>query len=384
MTRAERALKVGYFAYFAAIGVFQPYWPVALAAHGFVPDAIGLLMAAVSGVRIVAPLVQERLAARLGDRARALGITAALAAALVPPLALAHQLVPALLLIMLFSLCVNGLMPVYDAVAVDLLGGGGHRYGRVRLWGSVGYIVASFIVGAAVAGIGPAIIAFALCGCLVATAVVCRWLPARRTVAPPVAVLPARALRGGPGAWLLVVCFLQLASFGGYYSFFSLYLQHYGYTGQQIGLYWALGVLAEIAVFWAAAPLVRAVPLLVLLEVAIGGTVLRWLLVAAFPHSAGVLAGAQLLHLFGFGLFHTACVLLAPQLIAVGSTRALALVSSAGWGAGAVAGSLLAGRLWQLYGPQSVYLSSAALALAALVVAEVCLRRRCAVALAPV
>lgn len=383
MTRAERALKVGYFAYFAAIGVFQPYWPVALAAHGFLPDAIGLLMAAVSGVRIVAPLVQERLAARLGDRARSLGVTAAVAAALVPVLALAHELVPALVAIMLFSLCVNGLMPVYDAVAVDLLGGGGHRYGRVRLWGSVGYIVASFIVGAAVARLGPATIPFALCACLVATAIVCRWLPARRTVAPGVASLPGGLLRGGPGWWLLVVCFLQLASFGGYYSFYSLYLQHYGYSGQQIGLYWALGVIAEIVVFWAAAPLVRAVPLLILLEVAIAGTVVRWLLVAAFPHSAGVLAGAQLLHLFGFGLFHTACVLLAPQLIAVGSTRALALVSSAGWGAGGVAGSLLAGRLWQLYGPQSVYWCSAALAAAALVVTEFCLRRRCAGALAP-
>jgi PPP family 3-phenylpropionic acid transporter len=375
VTRAERALKVGYFAYFAAIGVFQPYWPVALAANGYAPASIGVLMAAVSGVRIVAPLAQERYAAWLGDRARALGLTATLAALLVPLLAMTHGLAPALAGIMVFSLCINGLMPVYDAVAVDLLAGDGHRYGRVRLWGSIGYIVASFAVGALVARAGPGSIPVALCVLLLCTALVCRWLPAQRVVARP----RARAASAPPGSrawrWLLVVCFLQLASFGGYYSFYSLYLQHYGYSGPAIGVYWSLGVLAEITVFYAAAPLVRALPLVVLLEVAIAGTVLRWLLIALCPEQPLVLGAAQLLHLCGFGLFHTVCVLLAPRLIAVGSARALAIVSSVGWGAGGVAGSLLAGRLWQTLGPQSVYYASAVLAAAALLAAEFGLRR---------
>lgn len=376
MSATERALKSGYFAYFCALGVFQPYWPVVLAARGFLPARIGLLMAAVSGIRVVAPLLQERLARRLGDRTRALVATAAMAALLVPAMASAGGLPATLCALAAFGACLNGLMPAYDAIAVDLLAPDGHRYGRVRLWGSIGYIAASFAAGALVAQLGVGVIPIALGLCLAATALVCRTLPTQPGAVAVAARAPAPGRPRAAGYWLLVVCFLQLASFGGYYSFYSLYLTHHGYGESAIGLYWSLGVVAEIVVFYVAAPLLRRVSLVVLLEWALAGTVLRWIALALWPADPMAMAAAQLLHLAGFGLFHVVCVLLAPRLLGVGSARALALVSSVGWGAGGVAGSLLAGWVWQVLGPQAVYGVAAALAAAAFVVTECCLRQR--------
>ncbi len=376
MTGAARALKAGYFTYFAAIGVFQPYWPIALAAQGFLPQRIGVLMAAVNAMRIIAPLAQERFGRWVGNRVLGVALTALMAALVVPGLAVSHQFVSELLGMMFFSLCLNGLMPLYDAIAVDLLQGDGHRYGRVRLWGSLGFIVGSAVVGALLARSGTVVVAVMLGGFLLATALACWGLPASATPSAPVRLdFAAQGWPRSSGRWLLVVCFLQLASFGGYYSFYSLYLQRFGFTEQSIGLYWSLGVIAEIAVFYAGGWLVRSWSLTALLQVALAGTVVRWVLIAGWPDSAWVLGCAQLLHLFGFGLFHTVCVLLAPRLLAVDSARALAYVSSIGWGAGGVAGSLLAGRVWAVWGPQAVFRVSTGLALTALLVAGIFLRR---------
>jgi MFS transporter, PPP family, 3-phenylpropionic acid transporter len=369
---AHGALKAGYFGYFAAVGVFQPYWSLQLAGQGFTPPAIGALLAAVSVARVVAPPVQARIAGRVGDDGRALAVAAAVAALLVPCIAAAHDFRVALVLMALYALCFNGFMPVYDALALRLLGADQYRYGRLRLWGSIGYVAASAVVGELVGRFGGSAIPGALALCLVATASVCRGLSGVAAVAPQAAHGPAPRQ---PGAgWFLLVCFLQLASFGAYYGFYGLYLESYGYSSAAIGRYFALGVLAEMVFFFSAAPLLARVPAYRLLALAIGATALRWLMIASFPGSAWILALAQVMHLFGFALFHSVTVLLAPQLLGRGPERSQALVSSAGWGAGVAAGTLLAGRIWQAGGPRLMYVAAAGVAALALVVVATRLR----------
>ena len=93
----------------------------------------------------------------------------------------------------------------------------------------------------------------------------------------------------------------------------------------------------------------------------------RWGVVAAVPDSAVTMLLAQALHLAGFALFHTVTVLLGPRLLPPGSgARAQALVGCVGWGAGGVAGSLLAGYLWGAWGPRSAFAAGAFLSLVAL------------------
>ena len=339
MRPGEAALAAGYFAYFAAVGVFQPYWPVRLAALGCPAAEIGLLLALVNAVRVVGPLGAAWLADQRADRrglirALALGSAAAglgLWAAAAPlPMALA---------LAAFSLAFNGLMPVYDAHALDRLGRDAHRYGLMRLWGSLGYVVAAAATGAALARAGQGVIAVALALALGANALVALGLPKVPAAVRPAALGLAafgRALRHRPLQRFLAIQFLQLAGYGGYYGFYTLYLREYGYDAATIGLYWGFAVVAEIAMFALGPRLLTRYRLETLLAVALAGTALRWLVVAAFPAVPAVMLAAQSLHLLGFGLFHSVAVLLGPRLLPPGgAARALALISSVGWGAGA-------------------------------------------------
>jgi PPP family 3-phenylpropionic acid transporter len=370
--RGELALGAGYFAYFGAVGVYQPYWPAHLQTLGFTAATIGALMAAFSAVRVFGPLGSAWLADHLPDRRPVLLASAALSAATVFALVHAESLWASLLGLCAFSLFFNGIMPVYDAHTLDGLGDDRHRYGWLRLWGSIGFVVTSYGVGIAIDRAGPGAIAWSLFALVALTTVLMLGLPpAPHRIAhkAPAGTFLAALKRPAVIAFL-AVCFLQLASFGGYYSFYTLYLQHYGYDASTIGFYWACGVVAEIAVFLLGPRLVRRFPLVALLHAALLGTVLRWAIVFAFPDRPAVMLFAQTLHLFGFGLFHAVSVLLAPTLLPPGSeSRAQALVSSFGWGAGGIAGSLLAGRLWDAAGPRSVYAASAAIVALAVAVA---------------
>jgi PPP family 3-phenylpropionic acid transporter len=371
--RGQVALAAGYSTYFAAVGVFQPYWPVRLAALGLSAGEIGLMLGLVNAVRVAAPLGAAWLADQRADRRGLIRALAVGAAASGLALALALRPLPMALALVCYSAAFNGLMPVYDAHALAGLGRDAHRYGLLRLWGSLGFVAASAAVGALVGRYGEAAIPVALALALAATALASAWLAPVAAGARAPRLGPAgfaRALRHGPLVRFLAIAFLQLAGFGGYYGFYTLYLRTYGYDAATIGLYWAFGVVAEIAMFALGPRLLRRYSLETLLRAALAGTALRWLLVAALPGSAPVMLAAQSLHLAGFGLFHSVAVLLGPRLLpAGGAARAQALVASVGWGAGGIAGSLLAGALWEAAGPRSVYVAGAGLTLVALALA---------------
>lgn len=377
MKRGELALAAGYFAYFGAVGVFQPWWPTHLQSLGYSAATIGLLLATFSGVRVVGPVGSAWLADHLPDRRVVLAISAALSAATVFALVHAEALWASVLGLCAYSLFFNGIMPVYDAHTLDGLGDDVHRYGWLRLWGSIGFVATSYGVGLAIDRFGAPAIPWSLFAMVLATTALMLALPrAPHRVGRAVAAGTFVAALKRPAVLaFLAVCFLQLASFGAYYSFYTLYLQRHGYDAATIGFYWACGVVAEIGVFLLGPRLVRRFTLVSLLYAALLGTLVRWMVVAAFPERPVVMLLAQVLHLFGFGLFHTATVLLAPKLMPPGSeARAQSLISSVGWGAGGIAGSLASGWLWDAVGPRSAYVASAAVVAVAVAVTALGLR----------
>jgi PPP family 3-phenylpropionic acid transporter len=183
------------------------------------------------------------------------------------------------------------------------------RYGRVRMWGSIGFIVAvsgsGFALQATSVSAFPWLAVAALAALLAAAA----GLPASHEGAErhdaAAAVLPV--LRRAEVAWFFAGTFLTVLAHQTLYAFFSLYLEGLGYATGRIGLVWALGVAVEVLWFWGQGRWFARLPAHRWLMLAAAVTALRFAAVAAFGAEPIVLVLAQCTHAITFAAQHTAC-----------------------------------------------------------------------------
>ncbi len=367
MIRERARLGGGYFWYFAALGVFVPYWPLYLAGRGLDAVQIGLVMGVFAGMRIVGPPLYAQRADASGRPLallRAAGLATVACIVTFPAL---HSVWALALALAVYSALWNGFMSVYDAHVLQRLGDQAGRYGLLRLWGSVGFIAASVLAGAWFERAGMAMLPLALALLVGITAASLAGLPDAAVQRPAGAGAPLRAALKDPRVRaFLAVSFLMLASHGAYYNFFSLYLERFGYPRATIGLLWAWAVAAEIGLFLLAPRVMLRWPLQRLMVIALAAAAVRWLALALWPERLPVVFGAQALHLASFGLFHLCSVAVVQALFPRGAAaRGQALYGSVGYGAGGVAGAWLSGWLWREFAPQAAFLAAALLALAA-------------------
>lgn len=364
-------LSAYYFFHFAALGALMPYWGPYLADLGFSEERIGILFALLLGTKIIAPNLWGWLADRRGRRMGMIRGGALLAFACFSGLLLGTSFWLIALVMLGFGFFWNAILPQFEANTLNHLGSRDNRYSLVRMWGSVGFIIA-------VVGIGtwlesnpieqlPLIVLAVLAGILVVT------------LAVPEAPRPAHSetrhsaltLLKDVRVWSLFLCFfLMQASHGPYYSFFSLFLERHGYGPALIGWLWALGVIAEIGVFLAMPRLLPRFGARRLLLFAFAATTVRWLMIAAFVDKLGVVLLAQVLHLASFGIYHAIAVHFVHRYFTGHlQGRGQALYSSLGFGAGGAAGSLVAGFLWNSVSPASIFVAAAGMAFVALLIA---------------
>ncbi len=231
---------------------------------------------------------------------------------------------------------------------MNMLGDQAHRYSRIRLWGSVGFILAVVALGPILDSVGTSVIPVALLLMLVGLVMSAWWVPLEN--GPQVEHV-------GGSIWqvlfqpqvviILLVCFLLQASHGPYYTFYTIYMEEGGYSRSLIGQLWALGVVAEIGVFLVMHRLLPRYGAKALLLLSLGLTTLRWLLVAWFVDSLAVMVFSQLLHAASFGIYHAVAIhLIHKMFTGRHQGRGQALYSSLSFGAGGAVGSLMSGYLW--------------------------------------
>lgn len=351
---------------------------------------IGLIASVSQVVRIATPPLWGIVADAIG-RMRALLLAGPLAMLVVlllmsrvPSLESGDRFVPLLVLVCLLQVAGTGVTPLTEALALRVAGEDSGRYGRLRVWGSIGFLIAVLATGPLLDRHGfdvlPAVLA-AIIGVLLLG---CVAMPARiSSQASMRTPLSASLLRAGPLA-LMVSGFLMLASHGAFYGFFSLYLEGLGFSGAMIGALWALGVVAEIALFLSQRRLFARFDPAALLSASLATSVLRFLLTALA--GAGALAGssaalsllvvAQVLHAITFGLHHSASLRLLQRMFAPNQiASATAIVSATSYGAGGAFGVLVAGLVWQAGSPAQAFAMASLFALAGVVVCEVARRR---------
>jgi len=351
-----------YFAFFALVGVMIPYWGLYLKSLGFTPAEIGELMALLMATKVVAPNVWGSLADRSGRHMQVVRVATVLALIFFCGVFLGQGYWWMMVVMCLYGFFWNAALPQFEATTMSMLGEQVHRYGSIRMWGSVGFIVMVVALGPLLDRYGAGMVAWALLGLLVALVVAALVVPARRRVSTN---LQSRSIwdvmRRKEVVVVLLVCFLLQASHGPYYTFYTLYLEEVGYSRSAIGQLWALGVVAEIAIFLVMHRLLPQYGPKLLLMWSLGLTALRWVLIGEFADSLPLLLFAQLLHAASFGVYHAVAIHLVHRFFTEEyQGRGQALYSSISFGAGGAFGALASGYLWAGIGAAGMYVMAGA------------------------
>lgn len=363
-----KRLSAFYFCYFATLGALLPYWALYLQGRGFDAIEIGSLMAVLGGTKIVAPnlwaWLSQRFEHRPHHRVETIRLAALLALVAFSTLYLAEGFWSMALVMFGYSFFWNAMLPQAESVTMNHLGPASRHYGAIRLWGSIGFIVTALSFGYLLRLHGAELLPHLLLG-LFATLFLSSLLLTDRP--HPDAHLPqeplAHLLRRPSVLLLLLACLLMQASHGPYYTFFSIYLEGYGYSRELVGGLWAIGVIAEVLVFMRVAHWLPRYGALKLLTLAMAITSGRWILIALLPESLPSLLLAQSLHAASYGLYHTAAIHLIHRLFTGrNQVRGQALYSSLTFGLGGALGSWSAGICWEEIGSGATYLLAALLA----------------------
>jgi len=365
------------FCYFAAIGLFNPYAPLWFQSLGMSTLVIGGIVSLQSWTRVLVPyawswlgdhsgrrveLIRWAAAGALCSALALLGVQAAL------PVALAVAAVTVLLFV-----ANSGVVPLYEALLAQLLltsdgGIDARRYGRVRMWGSIGFLVAVTAFGALLERVGIAVFPLfvALMNGLMLVAAL-RLPRVREAAAHGLSAPPVLPLLRQPGvAWFFASVFFTVLAHTSLYAFFSLYLVHLGYGKTAVGALWAVSVLVEIAFFWTQGRWFAWLPADRWLQLVAAVTALRFALTAGGGSWAPVLVLAQLLHAITFAAHHAACIALVQRLFPGRLRgRGQALYTTLGYGVSGVVGGLGGGWLIESLGFAAVFWAACAAALLA-------------------
>lgn len=358
-------LALLYACLFFELGVNLPFFPLWLKAQDLDADAIGIVLAAPLLTRIVANPTVGALADRSGRIAVVLTLCAVLVAAGTGLLTVANGFWPILLVVIAIALAQGPLIALADTMTLERLARVVRpelTYGRVRLWGALGFAAANLIAGWALEWFSAAAIIVLLLTSAIATAV---------AAASCMTVAPGEVAGTGQGdRWPAPPLFLACAiggaamvqaSHAAFYGFGALHWQAAGVSGPMMGGLWSLGVLSEVVLFACLGyRMSGAGSAAGLLVAAAAAAILRW---AAMAQDPGIpaLVGLQLTHGVTFGVTHLGSIFLLSRL-APGRMQA----SAQAWLAGSWAGLMavltaLSGWLYEGWG-EGIYLVMAAVA----------------------
>ena len=357
-----------YFFYFALLGGTAPFLALYFDHLGFSPARIGELIAIPMLMRCLAPNLWGWLGDHTGQRLLIVRFGALCTLVCFAGIFFSQSYAWLALIMATHAFFWHAVLPQFEVITLAHLREQAARYSQIRLWGSIGFIVAVVGLGLLFEWLSldayPAALLVIMAGIVISSL----WVPNAQPVLRPSTLESDGFLRQlrRPGilAFYVSVGLMQLSN-GPYYTFLTLHLEGVGYSRGAIGLFWALGVVAEILLFLVMARLLQRYSLRTVLLASFLITAMRWLLLGGLPQYLPVLLLAQCMHAATFGAFHAACIHFVQRSFAdrqQGQAQAL-YVSLAGIG-GAL-GALYAGYSWKGLGPAWTFAIASLVALLA-------------------
>src|SRR5512138_456257 len=301
-------LRLFYFLYYGNVGAYLPYFSPYLRGLGFSGEEIGVVQMLPSLLAPAIAVAWASWADHRGSAARALGLAASWAslAVLLLPWARAPWQVAAVVVLM--ALGDRAVVPLADSVTIEwTLAHPGASYARIRLWGSIGFIVLSVAMGRALTlrGSRPAdlLVPLAVVLCVAGYGVAARRAPRSAAHVERPAAKDLRALvRDGRLHLVLAAAAIHWAACAPYHLLFGVFVRDLGLAPDVTGIGMGIGVVAEIAVLLAYPRLERRLPLRALFAIAFLGSAVRWALLSRATGAVPV-AALQAFHGLTFGVF---------------------------------------------------------------------------------
>lgn len=343
----------------------MPYWSLYLQSLDFDARQIGILSGAVLATKIIAPSIWGWLADTSGRRIGVIRLGSFLALVSFCGIYISQNYLWLILVVISFSFFWNAVLSQFEVLTLAHLGREYNRYSQIRVWGSIGFILAVVILGLLFDFFSIKLLPWVMClflaGIWVFSLLVAeKNVPQRQTQAGLMKIVRQPSVL----AFMVACCLLQIAH-GPYNTFFSVYLERYEFSRTVIGQLWALGVLAEVVLFVFMHRVMPFFGVRKLILLSLGISIVRWIIIAYGVHSMALLLLAQLMHAATFGAFHAAAIELIrrtfPQQFA---GQGQAVYSGLSFGVGGALGAVLSGYMWDYSASATFVMASVASVLA--------------------
>ena len=344
-----------YFFYFGVVGVYIIFIPKVLVAVAYTPSQIGIILSAAPLVRFLLPFLFMRGFTLTSQRFNT-ALTVMILSALGFYFSLENFYALLLANIMLGA-SMSIVLPYMEVVALEHLSK--ERYGKIRLYGSVGFVLVALVLVRFIADPFVALeflLTLSVLSALFAFSTQNKHLqPSKAEQTQTEEMIP---LRKDYKLWLGLI--LMQVSFGAFYGFFTIYATDNGISMDTTVYLWSFGVLVEIVMLYFQATLLRK-NLLNILQFTTFMTILRWFILFVFPQNLPLLFISQSMHALSFALFHSAAI---SYLFHLYKNRQLAQQYFSGftYGLGGLLGALISGYVYEWFAGY-LFLSAAIFAL---------------------
>jgi PPP family 3-phenylpropionic acid transporter len=352
-----------FFLYFAYVGLVSPYASLFFVDQGFNVIQISVLMSMLQITRIIGPFSWGWLSDYLSNRIGIIRFCSCLASITFLAIFYLHSYIAFFVWMFILHTILSSLMPLGESATVHALfkdNSFDKRYGRLRLWGSLGFIAMVLFAGELFQRKSIALYPIVGAAVLLLLAIVTFRLREPKVQRHKMVKGELLSVLLNPDVrWFLLSGFFMIFAHAALYVFYSLYLSKLGYNKFQIGLFWALGVSAEVIFFYFQSKVLSRLQPEIVLQASFGVGVLRFILIAFFPLT-WVLILAQVMHAGTFAAHHSAATkLLQRWFTGPLQARGQALMATVSYGLGGTLGGLCSGWIWDLAQPRDVFVMAA-------------------------
>ena len=359
-----------YFFYYFFVGLFVPYWGLYLQSISFTAFQIGILLSLFQMSRIFAPNFWGWLADHTNKRARWIRLASFIGCLGYMAIFWADSFLLIFLVMMSMSLFTSSTIPLAESLTLSHIASTNDSYSNIRLWGSVGFIIASFLLGILIDRYSVAILVWAILFTQLIILFLSFSIPDKKfELIGDTKRSIWKVLKKPEVISLLIGCALMVSSHGLLYNFYSIFLKEQNYSSSLIGILWSIGVIFEIFIFVLMPKILRKFNLKEVLLISLFLAVIRFFLIGHYVDILWVLILAQILHAATFGSFHVASVeLVSIHFNKEHHSRGQSIYNSITYGLGGTIGGLGGGLMIDQYGAASTFMFSSILPLIGFIV----------------